>query len=180
MSRVGRKPIKLTDKVKVAMQQNAVVVEGPLGRLQAVIPMGVTLRVDSGVVHVGAPQANRNNRGFQGLMRAVLANMVTGVVTGYERNLEISGVGYKAELKGEELVISAGYSHVVRLRMPEGIKAAVDKSQTKVSVKGIDKALVGLFAAKVRAVKEPEPYKGKGIKYAGENVRRKVGKSGAK
>ncbi|RYF05134.1 MAG: 50S ribosomal protein L6, partial [Deltaproteobacteria bacterium] len=179
-SRIGRRPIKLTDKVKVAVTGPSVVVEGPLGKLEALIPAGVSLKIESGVVNVVAPRATRNNRGFQGLMRALLANMVTGVVTGYKRSLEITGVGYKAELKGDELVISAGYSHVVRLHMPKGVKAVVDKSQTKVSLESIDKALVGLMAAKIRAVKEPEPYKGKGIKYAGEAIRRKVGKTGAK
>lgn len=180
MSRVGRKPIKLPEKVKLTVRERFIIAEGPLGKLEALMPEGVAIETKDGVAHVVAPKASRQNRGYQGLMRAVLANMVAGVVKGYERNLEISGVGYKAELKGDELVIAAGYSHIVKLKMPKGIKVVVDKTQTKVSVKGIDKQLVGQIAAQIRAVKEPEPYKGKGIKYAEEVVRRKVGKAGAK
>lgn len=180
MSRIGRKPIKVPEKVKITTRDRVVVVEGPLGKLEGIIPEGVKLQIENSVINVVAPRANRANRGYQGLMRALLANMVAGVVTGYERNLEISGVGYKAELKGDELVVAAGYSHIVKLKIPKSIKVGVDKSQTKVSVKGIDKQLVGLIAAQIRGVKEPEPYKGKGIKYAGEVIRRKVGKAGAK
>ena len=180
MSRIGRKPIKLPEKVKLAVRDRTVTVEGPRGKLDAVIPQGVSIRVDNGVVHIGAPQATRGNRGFQGLMRALLANMVFGVVHGYERTLEISGVGYKAELRGDELVIVAGYSHPVKLKMPKSLKVVIDKSQTKVTLQGFDKQLVGEYAAKIRNVKRPEPYKGKGIKYADEVIRRKVGKAGAK
>ncbi len=180
MSRIGRKPITVPKNVQIEVKDRSVIVTGPLGRLEAVIPPGVTVKAEEGMLNVGAPEFNRNNRGYQGLMRALLQNMVSGVVSGYKRDLEISGVGYKAELKGAELVISAGYSHLVRLKIPAGIKATVDKSLTKVSVQGIDLALVGLFAAKIHNVKNPEPYKGKGIKYAGEIIRRKAGKTGAK
>ena len=180
MSRVGRKPIKVPEKVKVTLAERAVHVEGPLGKLTAVIPAGVTLRLEGSTLQVGAPTPNRKNRGYQGLMRALLQNMVFGVVKGYSIDLEISGVGYKAELKGSELVISAGYSHQVRLKVPADVKTTVDKSQTKVKVQSANKASAGEFAATVRRVKKPEPYKGKGIRYAKENVRRKAGKTGAK
>jgi large subunit ribosomal protein L6 len=180
MSRIGRKPIKVPEKVKISTRERIVVVEGPLGKLEAILPEGVTVRVEAGVANVVAPKATRGNRGFQGLMRALLANMVHGVVKGYEKQLEINGVGYKAELKGQDVIVSAGYSHLVKLRIPKGLKVAVDKTQTKVSVTGIDKQLVGQFAAQFRGVKVPEPYKGKGIRYANETIRRKVGKAGAK
>ncbi len=180
MSRVGRKPIKVPEKVKLTVKEHSIVVEGPLGKIEGLIPEGVKLEIKDGIINVIAPKASRQNRGFQGLMRAVLANMVTGVVKGFERSLEISGVGYKAELKGQDLHVAAGYSHIVKLKVPTGVKVAIDKTQTKLSVTGIDKQLVRQFAAQIRAVKEPEPYKGKGIKYAEEVIRRKVGKAGAK
>jgi large subunit ribosomal protein L6 len=180
MSRIGRKPIKIPEKVKVILQKQSVHVEGPRGKLSAVIPAGVTVAVEGSTLNVGAPDSTRSNRGFQGLMRALIQNMVDGVVTGYQCKLEVKGVGYKFELKGTELVVSAGYSHVVRVQMPVGIKFTVDKSLTKLSVDGNDKAQVFLTGAKIRSIKKPEPYKGKGIMYAGEVVRRKVGKTGAK
>ena len=180
MSRIGRKPIKVPEKVKITLKDRIMHVEGPLGKLQGVVPEGVTMKVENGVVTLAAPKANRANRGYQGLMRALLANMVHGVVHGYEKTLEINGVGYKAELKGKVLVLSTGKSHLDQIKVPDGIKAVVDKSQTKVTVSGVDRQLVGQVAAQIRAVREPEPYKGKGIKYANETIRRKAGKAGAK
>jgi large subunit ribosomal protein L6 len=180
MSRVGRKPIAVPEKVKVTVKERHVTVEGPLGKLDAIIPEGVTVKVDKNVINVGAPEAARNNRGYQGLMRALLANMVHGVLHGYERTLEITGVGYKAELKGDTVTFALGYSHLIHLKLPKTIKAVIDKSQTKVTIKGIDKQLVYQIAAQIRSYKKPEPYKGKGVKYAGENIRRKAGKAGAK
>jgi large subunit ribosomal protein L6 len=180
MSRVGRKPIAVPAKVKIEVRGRHVHVEGPLGKLDAVVPPGVTIHVEDSVLTIGAPEANRANRGYQGMMRAVLANMVYGVVHGYERSLEISGVGYKAELKGDTLVFALGYTHLIHLKLPTTVKAVVDKSQTKLTIKGVDKQLVGQIAAQIYGYKKPEPYKGKGVNYAGRPIRRKVGKAGAK
>lgn len=180
MSRVGRKPIAVPEKVKIEIRGRHVHVEGPLGQLDAVIPHGVTIAVEQGILHIGAPQATRGNRGYQGMMRAVMANMVHGVVHGYEIMMEISGVGYKAELKGDTLIFALGYTHLIPLKLPKTVKAVVDKSQTKVTIKGVDKQLVGQIAAQIYGYKKPEPYKGKGVNYAGRPIRRKVGKAGAK
>jgi large subunit ribosomal protein L6 len=180
MSRVGRKPIKVPAKVKVSISPRSVKVEGPLGNLTGLIPPGVALELEADVVRVIAPPSNRKNRGYQGLMRALLQNMIHGVVTGYRHELENNGVGYKFELKGKQLVISAGFSHTVCLDVPQGIKATVDKTQTKLVLESIDKILGGQFAATIFSVKKPEPYKGKGINYVGREFRRKAGKAGSK
>ncbi len=180
MSRIGRKPVQIPDKVKIEAKGHVLHVEGPLGRLDAIIPEGVGVTVEKGVARVEEPPETRQNRGFQGLVRALLQNMVVGVTKGYERSLEISGVGYKAELKGDLLVCTLGYTHTKDLKMPKGIQCIVDKNQTKLTIKGIDKQLVGQIAAQIRSFKKPEPYQGKGVKYAGEAIRRKVGKTGAK
>lgn len=180
MSRVGRKPITLPDKVRIEAKGRTVHIEGPLGKLDALLPLGVELTVEKNVVRVGAPPPDRQNRGYQGLVRAMLQNMVVGVTQGYERALEITGVGYKAELKGDTLTFALGYTHPVDLKLPKGIQCILDKSQTKLTIKGIDKQLVGQIAAQIRSFKKPEPYQGKGVKYATEVIRRKVGKTGAK
>lgn len=179
MSRVGRKLIKIPAKVKVVASERSVGVEGPLGKLSAVLPAGVQVVVEGEVVRVTAPETNRKNRGFQGLVRALLQNMVHGVVHGYRHEIENIGVGYKFELKGSNLVVSAGYSHTVTIPVPEGIKAKVVGSNT-LHVTFIDKEAGGQFAAKVCGVKRPEPYKGKGIKFVGQVITRKAGKTGAK
>ena len=180
MSRIGRKPVPVPDKVKVSTDGRTLKVEGPLGKLDALMPPGVTVKVENGEANVGAPAPARGNRGYQGLIRALLANMVYGVTKGYEKKLEIAGVGYKAELKGRVVHLNLGYTHPVSVELPDGVNAEVDKSQTKVSITGYDKQKVGQVAAKIRAYKPTEPYKGKGVKYADEIVRRKVGKAGAK
>ena len=181
MSRIGRKPVTLPDNVKCSKAESGLAIEGPLGKLNLNLPAGIEIVVEDGVANVQPPaQMTRQNRGYQGLARALLANMVEGVTKGYEKNLEISGVGYRCEQRGARLTFSLGYSHTITLDVPEGITAEVDKNQTKVKIKGIDKQLVGQVAAQIRGYKKPEPYKGKGVKYAEETVRRKVGKSGAK
>jgi large subunit ribosomal protein L6 len=180
MSRIGRKPVSVPDKVKIEGKGRILHVEGPLGKLDAVIPGDVSITVDKGVAHVGEPPETRQSRGYQGLVRALLQNMVVGVTKGYERSLEINGVGYKAELKGEVVTFTLGYTHPIDLKLPKGIQCIVDKAQTKLTIKGIDKQLVGQIAAQIRSFKKPEPYQGKGVKYAGEIIRRKVGKTGAK
>lgn len=178
MSRVGRRPIAVPEKVKLSVSGRILRVEGPLGTLSAILPEGVDVAVESGVARVSAPEATRANRGYQGLVRALLANMVEGVVRGYQRSLEITGVGYKAELKGTKLTFSLGYTRPVEVELPPGIKASVQ--QNVVTISGSDKQLVGEIAARIRSLKPPEPYKGKGVKYSDEKVRRKVGKTGAK
>ncbi len=180
MSRIGRKPVQIPDKVKIEPKGRSVHVEGPLGKLDAVLPEGVSVTVDKGVARVTEPPLTRANRGFQGLVRALLQNLVVGVTKGYERSLEINGVGYKAEMKGDTVTFTLGYTHPIDLKLPKGIQCILDKSQTKLTIKGIDKQLVGQIAAQIRSYKKPEPYQGKGVKYANEVVRRKVGKTGAK
>ncbi len=179
MSRIGKKPIPIPDKVKVEVSARSVKVTGPLGVLDAVIPLGVTIKIENNVIHIGAPAPNRQNKGFQGLMRAVLANMVNGVVKGFERTIEINGVGYKAEQKGDKLVLQLGYTHPCEVVLPKSVKAKIDKG-TVVTLSGPDKQVVNQIAATLRAFKKPEPYKGKGVKYSNETIIRKVGKTGAK
>ena len=181
MSRIGRKPIALPDKVTMSVNGESVCVEGPLGKLEQSLPAGLTVEVSDGVARVSPPaKLNRSNKGFLGLGRALLANMVEGVSKGYERKLIITGVGYRAELKGDALTLSLGFSHNIVVTVPEGIKVEVDKSQTKLKFSGIDKQKVGNIAARCRNFKLAEPYKGKGITYEGEVIRRKVGKAGGK
>lgn len=179
MSRIGRKPIAIPDKVKVDIHGNAVKVTGPLGELNAIFPAEVPVAIEKNIIHVSAPKLNRQNRGYQGLVRALLSNMVRGVTKGYEKKLEINGVGYKCEQKGEVLVLALGYSHPIEFTLPKGVKAKVEK-QTQITITGIDRQAVGQAAAQIRAFKKPEPYKAKGVKYGDEVVRRKVGKAGVK
>ncbi|OGQ83987.1 MAG: 50S ribosomal protein L6 [Deltaproteobacteria bacterium RIFOXYA12_FULL_58_15] len=179
MSRIGRKPVEIPNKVKIEVVDQLLKVTGPLGNLQENMPEGVTVNVSDKVANVGAPTKNRQNRGYQGLVRALLANMVVGVTKGYERKLEIHGVGYKAEAKGDGVLLSLGYSHQINFKLPKGVKAEIEKN-TLVTIKGIDKQAVGQVAAQIRGFRGPEPYKGKGVRYLGEQIRRKVGKAGAK
>lgn len=180
MSRVGRKPIPVPDKVNVEVKDGRVIVKGPLGELSQDVPRGVTVSVSDGTVNVEAPARNRQNAGYQGLARALLANMVNGVTKGYSRGLDISGVGYKAELSGDTLTCTLGFSHTKSVKLPPGIKAELNKPGTQIKISGIDKQIVGQVAAQIRAFKIPEPYKAKGVKYSDETIRRKVGKAGAK
>jgi large subunit ribosomal protein L6 len=179
MSRIGRKPIPIPEKVKVDIRGNAVKVAGPLGELNAIFPAEVPVTIDKNIIHVGSPKETRQNRGYMGLTRALLSNMVRGVTKGYEKKLEINGVGYKCELKGETLVFALGYSHPVEFTLPKGVKAKIEK-QTQITISGTDRQAVGQVAAQIRSFRKPEPYKGKGVKYAEETIRRKVGKAGVK
>ena len=179
MSRVGRMPVKVPEKVKVSVDGSVVKVEGPKGKMSFSTNALVKVQVDKGEVKVTRPDDSRQARGLHGLTRTLVKNAVEGVVKGYERGLEISGVGFKAELKGKELHFALGFSHPVVFKLPEGVTAEVDAKQTKLMVRGVDKHLLGLTAAKIRALRPPEPYKGKGIKYAEEIIRRKEGKTGA-
>ncbi len=179
MSRVGKLPVKIPEKVKVAVDGSLVKVEGPKGKMSFSFNPRVSVAVDKGEVKVARPDDSRLSKGLHGLTRTLVKNAVQGVVKGYERNLEISGVGFKAEVKGKDVHFTLGFSHPVVFRLPEGITAEVDAKQTKLVVRGVDKHLLGLTAAKIRGLRPPEPYKGKGIKYAEEIVRRKEGKTGA-
>ena len=179
MSRIGIKPIVVPAGVEVTVDGNVVTVKGPKGQLSQEISKNMTVEVKDGQVTVSRPNDDRHNRGQHGLARTLINNMVTGVTTGFEKKLQLVGVGYKTEKKGDTLVMSLGYSHPVEMKDPEGITTECP-SQTEVTVKGIDKALVGNYAANIRAWRKPEPYKGKGIKYVDEVIRRKEGKAGAK
>ena len=181
MSRVGKLPVKIPEKVKVSVDGNGhlVKVEGPKGKMSFPFNPRVTVAVDKGEVKVTRPDETRLSKGLHGLTRTLVKNAVEGVVKGYERNLEISGVGFKAEVKGKDIHFTLGFSHPVVFRLPDGVTAEVDAKQTKLTVRGVDKHLLGLTAAKIRGLRPPEPYKGKGIKYAEEHVRRKEGKTGA-
>jgi large subunit ribosomal protein L6 len=178
MSRIGKKPIIIPAGVKVALSGRTVRVEGPKGRLERELHEQVAIRVEADQIQVDPPN-QRTGGALQGLTRTLVANMVDGVTKGFTRGLEINGVGYRAELKGTTLNLALGYSHPVEYPLPAGVSAEVEK-QTKITLSGIDKELVGATAAKIRSFRPPEPYKGKGIKYADERILRKAGKAGAK
>jgi large subunit ribosomal protein L6 len=179
MSRVGKNPVKIPEKVKVAVAGTLIKVEGPKGKMSFPFNPVVKVEVAGDEVKVTRPDESRLAKGLHGLTRTLVKNAVDGVLKGYERVLEISGVGFKAELKGKEINFTLGFSHPVVFKLPEGVTAEVDPKQTRVVIKGVDKHLLGLTAAKIRALRPPEPYKGKGIKYAEETIRRKEGKTGA-
>ncbi|WP_447970552.1 50S ribosomal protein L6 [Nitrospira sp. M1] len=179
MSRIGRKPIVIPSKVDVQVNEHEVAVKGPLGRLTWALPPGVTAQVEDGHLNVSRNGGGAELRALHGLTRAELSNQIEGVLNGYERTLELTGVGYRAQMQGQSLSFNVGFSHPVLLDLPDGVKATVDK-QTVVSLKGIDKRLVTQVAAKIRKVKSPDVYKQKGIKYAGEALRKKAGKAGKK
>ncbi|GJL63851.1 MAG: 50S ribosomal protein L6 [Nitrospirales bacterium] len=179
MSRIGRRPIVIPSQVDVQISEKEVAVKGPLGRLTWSLPHGVTAQVENGHLNVSRNGGGAELRALHGLTRAELSNQIEGVLKGYERTLELTGVGYRAQVQGQALTFNVGFSHPVLLDLPEGVKATVDK-QTVVSLKGIDKRLVTQVAAKIRRVKSPDVYKQKGIKYAGEILRKKAGKAGKK
>ena len=177
MSRIGKLPIQIPDKVKVTVGKSDVLVEGPKGKLGVPFNSMMQIAIKDGHVEVKRPDDTITARSLHGLTRTLIANAIKGVTVGFEDVLEISGVGYRAELKGDLLTLSLGYSHQIDFPVPAGIHCEVDK-QTRIVIKGVDKALVGQTAAKIRDFKKTEPYKGKGVKYAGEQPRRKVGKQG--
>jgi large subunit ribosomal protein L6 len=176
MSRIGKMPVAIPAGVKVSQDHAIIKVEGPKGKLSMEIPKNVDVVLGDRVVEVKRPSDGRKERSYHGLIRTLVANMVKGVSNGFEKNLEISGVGYRAEVASNTLKLVVGFSTPIEYAIPEGIQIKVDK-QVNISVSGIDKQLVGRVAAEIRGLKKPEPYKGKGIKYAGEQIRRKVGKS---
>jgi large subunit ribosomal protein L6 len=175
MSRIGKKPIPLA-KATVEMNGNAVTVKGPKGQLTREILDLVSIEVEEQTLYVKRKHDSKEARALHGLFRSLFANMVEGVNNGYSKSLDLVGVGYKAQVKGSSLVLNVGYSHPVEIEAPAGIEIAME-GPTRVLIKGIDKELVGSLAAKIRAVRKPEPYKGKGIRYVGEVVRKKAGKA---
>ncbi len=179
MSRIGKAPILIPEKVSVSLNGLDVTVKGPKGELHRTLPDGVTISQEGDTLVVAPASSNRRSRERHGLSRTLVANMVEGVSQGFTRKLEIVGVGYRASVQGTKLVVSAGYSHPVEMVPPEGVTFAVENN-TNVLVSGANKELVGNEAAKVRAIRPPEPYKGKGIKYEGERILRKAGKTGKK
>ena len=178
MSRIGRMPIAIPSGVTVEVaENNKVTVKGPKGTLERVLPEAMDIKVDGEEVVVSRPNDLKKNKALHGLTRTLIYNMVVGVTEGYEKKLEVNGVGYRAQKQGKKLVLSLGYSHPVEMEDPEGIETVLD-GQNIISVKGIYKEKVGQYAAEIRSKREPEPYKGKGIKYDTEVIRRKVGKTG--
>ena len=178
MSRIGKKPIQVPAGVEVTIDGRSVAVKGPKGILSHVVAEPITVaKGEDGQLEVARPDDERQNRSLHGLTRTLIANMITGVTQGYEKKMEIFGVGYRVQAKGSNLEFALGYSHPVPVEAPEGITFAVE-SPTKFSVSGIDKQKVGQIAAVIHGLRKPDPYKGKGIRYAGEVVRRKVGKTG--
>jgi large subunit ribosomal protein L6 len=179
MSRVGKKPIAIPDKVKISYQKRLLVVEGQKGKLSRPIHPAVDLKIENGVMNVTLVAEDRTSRALHGLTRSLVANMIHGVNQGYERVLEIVGIGYRAELSGRRIVLHVGYSNPVAFDLPEGVTAAIEKNNI-IKLYSINKETLGLTAAAIRRIRPPEPYKGKGIKYAEEYIRRKAGKTGTK
>ena len=180
MSRIGRMPIAVPAGVTVDIaENNKVTVKGPKGELSRVLPEAMDIKLDGDNVVVTRPNDLKKNKSLHGLTRTLIYNMIIGVTEGYTKVLEVNGVGYRAQKQGKKLVLSLGYSHPVEMEDPEGIETVLD-GQNKITVKGIDKEKVGQYAAEIRSKRAPEPYKGKGIKYDTEVIRRKVGKTGKK
>ncbi len=180
MSRIGKMPIAIPAGVTVEVaENNKVTVKGPKGTLERVLPSEMEIKVEDGHVVVSRPNDLKKMKSFHGLTRTLIHNMVVGVTEGYEKKLEVNGVGYRASKSGKTLTLNLGYSHPVEMTDPEGIETVME-GQNVIIVKGIDKEKVGQFAAEIRDKRRPEPYKGKGIKYADETIRRKVGKTGKK
>ena len=179
MSRIGRKPIAIPAGVNVSLDQSQITVKGPKGTLSRQLHKDMKVVVEGDVIRVERPSDNKLHRSLHGTTRSVISNMVSGVTEGFSKSLELVGVGYRANKSGNKLVLNVGYSHPVEIVPEDGIEFDV-QANTKIIVKGIDKELVGATAAKIRSVREPEPYKGKGIKYEGERILRKEGKAGKK
>ncbi len=179
MSRIGKKPIALPTGVKFSLTGNVVTVQGPKGKLDTVVPSGITVEQADG--HIVAKRQDDSQAALHGLTRALLNNAVEGVTKGFTRELEIVGIGYRAEMKGKGIVVfSLGYSHPIEYPLPTGIDCAVDPKQTRLTLTGIDRQKIGQVAAEMRSLRPPDPYKNKGVRYVGEKLKKKVGKTGAK
>jgi large subunit ribosomal protein L6 len=179
MSRVGKKPIPVPEKTTVQYKNKVITVKGEKGTLTREVHPAVDLQIENNVIRVTMETETRENQALQGLTRSLVANMLTGVSSGFERVMEINGIGYRAELKGKSILFNLGYSQPIDFKLPEGISAAIEKNNV-VKLSGIDKELLGRTAASIRQLRPPEPYKGKGIKYAEEYIQRKAGKTGTK
>lgn len=178
MSRIGNKPIEIPAEVTVTLGENVVTVKGPKGELTKSIHPEMDVKIDGNILEVSRPSEGKEHRSLHGTTRSVINNMIEGVSKGYEKSLELVGVGYRAQKQGSKLILSLGFSHPVEFEPEAGIEVEVPEN-TKIIVKGIDKERVGELAANIRAVRPPEPYKGKGVRYVGEHVRRKEGKTGS-
>jgi large subunit ribosomal protein L6 len=180
MSKIGRIPINISSGVKVALAGEKIDITGPKGTLSLNIHKNIQVKIEDGAISVSRQSDNRYDRSLHGLTRALIQNMVIGVTSGFEKTLEMVGVGYRAELAGKLLILNLGYSHPIAMRPPEGVAIKVEAKEGKIIVSGIDKGLVGMTAAKIRSMRPPEPYKGKGIKYSDEIIHRKAGKTAGK
>jgi len=178
MSRVGKKPVEIPEKVKIEYKNRVVTVKGEKGTLASTVNPLIDLDIKDKLIVVTMEKETRSNMALQGMTRSMVANMIAGVTKGFERSLEINGIGYKAEAKGNTIIFNLGYSHPINFELPKGVSASVERSIVKIS--GIDKQLIGQTAATIRKLRPPEPYKGKGIKYIEERVKRKAGKTGTK
>lgn len=180
MSRIGKKPVDIPSGVNVTLLDNTIKVKGPKGELQWAHPFGTKVTVAANSIVVERADDTKKNKALHGLTRNLIANMVTGVTTGYQRVLDIFGVGYRAQVQGKKIVMTLGYSHPVEFNLPDGITAAVDQKQTQITLNGIDKQKIGQAAANLRELRSPDAYKGKGVRYSGERLKLKVGKTGKK
>jgi large subunit ribosomal protein L6 len=178
MSRIGKQPVTIPNKVQVTIEGNAVTVRGPKGELTSLMHPAMTITQEGNVVKVARPDDERQNRALHGLTRALINNMVRGVSTGFRKTLVISGVGYRAEMNGPKLVLYLGFSHPIEVEPPKGISFSIEERGTVVHIDGIDRQVVGQVAANIRKVRPPEPYRGKGVRYDTETIRRKAGKAG--
>jgi len=179
MSRIGRLPVVVPQGVSLTVASESIQVKGPKGALTTPLPPGIACKVESGMASFTRQTDQKRDKALHGLARALLANAVKGVTQGFTRELEIQGIGYRAQVQGKKLEMSLGFSHPIAYTVPEGVSVTVDPKQVRITVSGTDRQKVGQVAAEIRGFKPPEPYKGKGIRYAGEHVRRKVGKTGA-
>ncbi len=180
MSRIGKKPVQLPEKVQFTLKGDMISIKGPKGNLERKLHPAVKISINDGIIVFDTDQNDKKKVALQGLFRSLVANMVIGVTKGYEKKLILSGIGYRAETKGNSLILNIGYSNPVEFKVADGIKASVDKKKTSIVLSGIDKELLGQVAANIRDLRPPEPYKGKGIMYADERIIRKAGKTAGK
>ncbi|RJQ48452.1 MAG: 50S ribosomal protein L6 [Nitrospiraceae bacterium] len=180
MSRVGKNPIQIPGGVDVKLQGSLVSVKGPKGELKWNVPTGINVSMKDKVIHLERADDSKQLKALHGTSRNIIANMVTGLSAGYQRVLDITGVGYRAQVQGKKIVFTLGYSHAVEFQLPEGISAEVDKKQTQLTLQGTDKHMIGQVAANIRNLRAPDIYKGKGVRYANEFIKLKVGKAGKK
>jgi large subunit ribosomal protein L6 len=178
MSRVGKNPIEIPNGIDIKLQGNNVAVKGPKGELKWTHPREIKVSVENKIINIERSNDSKQSRSLHGTVRSIIANMVSGTHTGYERVLEISGVGYRALVQGQKITFTLGHSHPIEFSLPQGITAEVDKKQVNLKLTGIDKQLIGQVAANIRSLRPPNVYKGKGVRYAGEIIKLKVGKSG--